>query len=73
MACLVAASSFIISCNTAKKEAPAEAEETVEAAAPEVQEVAAPNMLTEAEKADGWVLLFDGEPSNGRGGTHRVG
>ena len=66
MTCLIAASSFILSCNSAaKKEAPeAEAAEVAEEVA-EVQEEAAPNTLTEAEKADGWVLLFDGKTSEG--------
>jgi len=39
-------------------EATAEKEETV-------QEVATPNTLTQAEKDDGWVLLFDGKTSEG--------
>ena len=64
MACGLAVSSFVISCNSgAKKEAPAA--EEVEKAAPAVEEVAAPNTLTEKEKADGWVLLFDGEKADG--------
>ena len=64
MACGLAVSSFVISCNSgAKKEAPAA--EEAEKAAPAVEEVAAPNTLTEKEKADGWVLLFDGEKADG--------
>ncbi len=59
----IATTSFMISCgNGAKKEAPAvdAAEEVVEAVVE-----AAPNTLTEAEKSDGWVLLFDGTTSEG--------
>ena len=67
MACGIAVSYLVISCNSgAKKEAAPEADgEKTEAPAPEVKEVAAPHTLTEAEKADGWVLLFDGENSTG--------
>jgi hypothetical protein len=59
----IATTSFMVSCGGgAKKEAPAaEAEEVVA----EVEEVAAPNSLTEAEKKDGWVLLFDGTSAEG--------
>ena len=65
-ACSFAVMSFVISCNTQAKKEAADAPETEETeAAAEVQEEAAPNTLTEAEKADGWVLLFDGETSNG--------
>ena len=63
LALVIAATSFMVSCGGgAKKEAAAEeaAEEVVE-----VEEVAAPNSLTEAEKEDGWALLFDGTNSTG--------
>jgi hypothetical protein len=48
-------------CNSApKKEGEAqEGEAEVKA------EVAAPNTLTEQEKAEGWILMFDGETTNG--------
>ena len=59
----IATTSFMVSCGDgAKKEAPAAeaAEEVVE-----VAKEAAPNTLTEAEKSDGWSLLFDGTTSEG--------
>ena len=59
----IATTSFMVSCGDgAKKEAPAAeaAEEVVE-----VAKEAAPNTLTEAEKSDGWSLLFDGTTSKG--------
>lgn len=63
MAIAIATTSFMVSCGGGtKKEAPAA--ETTEAA-PEVVEEAAPNTLTEAEKADGWVSLFDGKEATG--------
>ena len=57
MTIAISAMSFVTSCDkAAKKEAPAvEAEEVVEAV-----EVG-PNTLSAAEKADGWVLLFDAQ------------
>lgn len=59
----IATTSFMVSCGGgAKKEAPAA---EVEEVAAEVEEVAAPNSLTEAEKKDGWVLLFDGTSAEG--------
>ena len=65
MALSIAVTSFMVSCgNGAKKEAPA-ADVAEAEATPEVQEEAAPNTLTEAEKKDGWVLLFDGTTSEG--------
>jgi len=60
MAIAIVALSLSTACGKAeKKEAPAAEAEKVE-----VKE-AAPNTLTEAEKADGWVLLFDGTTSTG--------
>jgi len=53
----------LAACNSApKKEG-----ETTDADATEVktEEVAAPNTLTEAEIAEGWVLMFDGESTSG--------
>jgi len=59
----IATTSLMISCGgEAKKEAATD--EAVEVAT-EVEEIAAPNSLTEAEKKDGWVLLFDGTTSEG--------
>ena len=60
----IAATTCMISCGEgAKKEAPAV--EAAEEVATEVEEAAAPNSLTEAEKKDGWVLLFDGTSAEG--------
>ena len=50
---------FTFSCNTAPKEG----KDTGEEAAKE--EVAKPNTLTEKEKEDGWILMFDGVTTNG--------
>ena len=56
------ASTLILSCKEgAKKEA--EAAPEVEKTA--VEEVAQPNTLTQSEKEDGWVLLFNGKTSEG--------
>lgn len=64
MTLAAASMSFVMSCNSGAKKEASEAPEAQEAVA-EKQETAAPNTLTEAEKADGWVLLFDGETSEG--------
>ncbi len=50
---------FIASCSQPTKQ---EASTETEAA---VEEATGPNTLSEQEKADGWVLLFDGETSEG--------
>ncbi len=59
----IASTSFLISCGGGAKKEATEAEVVEEVVV--VEEVAAPNTLTEAEKADGWALLFDGTDSAG--------
>ena len=49
---------IVVSCNTEKEQAAVAPEE-------EVEEMAGPNQLTQAEIDEGWVLLFDGETSTG--------
>lgn len=57
------ASAFIfgMSCQSGQKKSSQESEEK---SAP-VEETVGPNQLTQAEKDQGWVLLFDGNTSNG--------
>jgi len=50
-------------CNSAPK-AKEEAKEG-EAAELKTEAVAAPNTLTEQEVKEGWILMFDGETTNG--------
>lgn len=54
---------FLIASCGGKKEAKEEA--VTEEEEVEMEEMAAPNTLTQAEKDDDWKLLFDGETSNG--------
>jgi len=49
-------------CNTAPRKEEAKEGETAEVKA---EAVAAPNTLTEAEKAEGWILMFDGKTTDG--------
>ncbi|MEM6735728.1 MAG: DUF1080 domain-containing protein [Bacteroidota bacterium] len=58
------AMAFMASCGQPKEEA-AETTETEETTEVEVEEVAGPNVLSTAEKEDGWMLLFDGTTSEG--------
>ena len=60
MAIAIVALSFSTACGKAEKKETPVVEEVIV-----VEEIAAPNTLTEAEKADGWVLLFDGTTSKG--------
>ncbi|MEM1259770.1 MAG: DUF1080 domain-containing protein [Bacteroidota bacterium] len=55
---------LLLSCNSAKKEKAAETEEA-ETEVVETEMAMVPNTLSEAEAADGWKLLFDGETSTG--------
>lgn len=57
----LALAGMVISCTQNKQNEQASDETTAEEA---VEETAAPNTLTEKEKADGWILLFDGKTSN---------
>ena len=52
----------LTACNTAPKKEESKEGETAEVKA---EAVAAPNTLTEAEKAEGWILMFDGESTEG--------
>lgn len=64
---LVLISTFLISCDSEKEVQPEDASST------ELQADAAPglNTLTEKEKADGWMLLFNGETLEGWRGLGR--
>jgi hypothetical protein len=59
---------LMVSCGGGTKEQ-AEGEEQAEAE--DVEEVAGPNQLTAKEKEDGWILMFDGETSDGWRGYGR--
>ena len=58
---ILAMAGMVIGCTQDKKGGEATEETATQEA---VEETAAPNSLTEKEKADGWILLFDGESSN---------
>jgi len=58
---------FGLSCTGGQKKSDTEAEEKSAA----VEETAGPNELTQAEKQEGWVLLFDGNTSNGWRGVNK--
>jgi len=62
---MLLATILFVSCGQQSSEGTEEGEGEEETVAEEVVEVADPNTLTEAEKTDGWVLLFDGETSDG--------
>lgn len=55
----------LLSCNTAKKEKAAETQEEVQEEMTNVKTEMAANTLSDAEKADGWKLLFDGKTPTG--------
>jgi len=59
----IAVTSFMVSCGDAAKKDASKDEEKV--AVEEVIETVSPNSLSQAEKDDGWVLLFDGKTSDG--------
>jgi len=58
-----------VACNSGQKKADNEPMETKSA---QVEEVAADNTLTAAEKEDGWVLLFNGQNTNGWRGVNKT-
>ena len=63
---IVVLSFFVVSCGGSQEsadDASADTEEPAEEAS--ADEPAAPNTLTAKEKEDGWMLLFDGETSDG--------
>ena len=61
----VMAFAFLTSCGQQESGEEATEEATEEVAEEVVEEAALLNGLTEAETADGWILMFDGETSNG--------
>lgn len=58
---LASAMIFAFSCQSGQKKQGSQAEEK----SATVEETVGPNQLTQKEKEEGWVLLFDGETSNG--------
>ncbi len=59
----ITVSFLIVSC--APKGQQQEEETKAETKTEKAEQPAAPNTLTQAEKEDGWVLLFDGTTTNG--------
>jgi len=62
---LIFMATMMVSCGGGSKEQAEEASETEEAEDEMMEEMAAPNSLTAEEQEEGWILMFDGETSNG--------